>query len=75
MLPDPRTRISTDPDYIYLPRFDFSVEKLLDRYPDGVPEKLIAQGLLMTEEEVQALYEQTIQKLQASLGVGGPEDL
>lgn len=67
---DVRESIEFDPDYVYLKRFSFSVEKLLKRYPDGVPDHLIAQGLLLSEEEVEGLYESAVEKLRQIMGVG-----
>lgn len=64
-----REKIRTDPDFIYIPRFDFSLEKMVLRYPDGVPEKLIAQALMMTEDELRLTFESAVKKLRASVGV------
>jgi hypothetical protein len=64
-----RKRLLEDPDFVYLPRFENSVLKLLERYPDGVPPKIIAQGLMMTEDEVVALYERVVTKLRRYMGV------
>lgn len=58
-----RTRIQTEPDFINLKRFEYSLEKVLERYPEGAPPRLIAQALLMTEEEVEELYQRTVLKL------------
>lgn len=63
-----RRKIDTDPDFVNLKRFDFSINKLLERYPDGAPVKLIAQGLMTTEEEVEETFRQIVAKLQAQLG-------
>lgn len=64
-----RERIENDADYVYLRRFEFSLVKLLQRYPEGVPDHLIAQGLLRTEEEIGELYEATVAKLRKFMGV------
>lgn len=64
-----RTLIETDPDYIFIKRFEFSLEKLMERYPDGAPPKVVAQALMMTEEEVQDVYETVIVKLRQALKV------
>ena len=58
-----RTRIQTEPDFINLKRFEYSLENVLERYPEGAPPRLIAQALLMTEEEVEELYQRTVLKL------------
>ena len=62
-------KIQSDPDFVNLKRYDYSVEKVLERFPDGAPVKLIAQGLMMTEPEVEELLQSVIQKLRASLKV------
>lgn len=61
--------IETDEDFVYLKRFGFSLKKLLERYPDGVPSKVIAQALLMTEEEVEELYQSVVVKMREALKV------
>ncbi len=61
-------RINEDPDFVLLKRFDYSIVKLLARYPDGVPnDKIIAQALLITEEDVENLYGTIVEKLRAKL--------
>lgn len=67
-----RKRINTDPDFVALKRFDFSLEKVIEKHPNGVPNKLIAAALLMTEEEVEDLYEKVVAKLRVHLGVSDP---
>lgn len=62
-------KINNDPNYIHIRRFDFNLQKLLERYPEGVPDKYIAQALDIEEEEVGALYEQTVQKLRKLMNV------
>lgn len=59
--------ISTHPDYINIKRFDYSLEKLLDRYPNGAPDRIIAQALDMTEDEMKELYQQALEKLKKEL--------
>lgn len=58
-----KRRLETEPDFIYNKRFEFSLDKCLDRYPDGAPIKVIAQSLLMTEEDVEEVTERVIVKL------------
>lgn len=64
-----RRLLETDPDFLHLKRFDFSMGKLLERYPEGVPDRIIAQALLMTEDDVEILYNQTVEKLRNLMGV------
>jgi hypothetical protein len=64
-----KKRVETDPDFIALKRFDFSLEKLLERYPDGCPDRIIANALLIPEHEVEELYQSAIIKLRGIMGV------
>lgn len=65
-----RQKVLEDPDFILLPRFECSIAKLLRRYPEGtVPDRYIAQGLLITEDDVQAKYEAVVKKLRRSMKV------
>ena len=66
---DVRKMIDTDPDFIYMKRFDFSLEKFLDRYPEGAPVRVIAQALMMTEEEVEEIYERIVVQLRQAMNV------
>lgn len=59
--------IETDPDFICIKRFDFSLKKLLERYPEGVPTRIIGQALSMDEEQVEELYQTVLQKLRTKL--------
>jgi hypothetical protein len=64
-----KKRVSEDPDYVALKRFEFSLLKLIDRYPEGCPDKVIAQALLVSEEEVEELYQKAIARLRLIMGV------
>jgi hypothetical protein len=57
---DVKQKLIDDPDFVFLRRFDYSMKKVLERYPDGLPEKLISQALMLSEEEVEALYQETL---------------
>lgn len=64
-----RDRILNDEDFIYSKRFEYSLAKVEERYPDGVPHRLIAAMLLITEEDVQAHYDRIVRLLRAKMGV------
>ncbi len=64
-----RRLIAEDPDFVHLKRFDYSIRKLLERYPDGCPTRIIAQALMITEEDVEAQYQSIVVKLRESMGV------
>jgi hypothetical protein len=62
-----RLLIENDPDWIAIKRFDFSLRRLLERYPEGVPSRIICQALCMDEAQVETLYQSVLQKLKAKL--------
>jgi len=64
-----KKKIETEPDFIYSNRFGHSLKKCLERYPDGAPTKVIAQVLLMTEEEVELVHQDIIKKLRVLMKV------
>jgi DNA-directed RNA polymerase specialized sigma subunit len=61
--------LKKDKNFIYSKRFDYSIEKLLERYPEGAPLKTIAQVLLITEEEVEKLTKDAIMSLRKKMKV------
>ena len=61
--------VAEDPNYVALKRFEFSLEKVLDRYPEGCPDRLIAQALMIPEHEVEELYQNAVVKLRMIMGV------
>lgn len=64
-----RKLIDTDPDFVNLKRFDYSLEKVLEKFPDGAPTRIIAQALMITEDEVEDEYERIIAKLRTAMKV------
>ena len=69
MSEEKKTKLFNDEDYIDYPKFKNSVKKLIEKYPDGVDNEVIAKVLMMTEAEVHKTYLIAIEKLQKSLGV------
>jgi len=67
-----KNKITEDPDFIGLKRFDYSLAKLLKRYednPEGCPDRVIAHALMISEEEVELLYQRSISRLRKLMGV------
>lgn len=56
-------QIHQDPDYVALKRFDYSLAKTLERYPEGCPPHILANALALTEAEVEAEYQRIVAKL------------
>jgi hypothetical protein len=59
--------INNDPDFIHVKRFDFSMAKLLERFPDGAPDRTIAQALMITPDDVQRIYDDIVERLKVAL--------
>lgn len=64
-----KKRVEEEPDFIALKRFGYSLAKLLERYPDGCPDKIAAQALGMTEAEYKELYHKAVAKLKIIMNV------
>lgn len=61
--------IDTQEGYVYSRRFDFSLEKLMERHPEGAPDSLIAAVLLVDESAIEPAYQQIISKLRDHMQV------
>lgn len=72
-MPIDKKRLENELDYIALKRFDYSLKKLLQRYPEGCPDRIIANALLIAEEDVEEAYDLTVQKLRRIMGVEDDE--
>lgn len=64
-----RERLATDPDFVCCKRFDYSLRKVLERYPEGAPSRVIAQSLMITEDELADLEESIITKIRQQLRI------
>jgi hypothetical protein len=60
-------RIDDDADFIISTRYKNSLVKILERFPDGVPDKIGAGVLQMTVEDYLKEYNCGILKLRASM--------
>lgn len=65
--------IEEDTDFVYMKRFNFSLARVIERYPDGAPDRVVAQALFLTEDEVGEIYQQIVLKLRTLMGI--PDDL
>ena len=61
-------RILNDDDYIHCPRLKNSLTNMVNTNPEGVDNERIAKVLLITEEEVEELYQSALRKLRKVLG-------
>jgi hypothetical protein len=62
-----KNKIEHEGDFIALKRFDFSLKKLLERYPDGAPAHVIAQALMISEEDLEVMYQNILLKLRKAI--------
>ena len=56
----PENKIMDDEDYIKAPKFQNSIKKYLAKCENPLNNKAIAKLLLITEEEVEKLYQESI---------------
>lgn len=70
---DVLAKLEDDPNFINSKRFDFSLEKLQDRYPSGCPERVAAAALGMTEEQFKEFHAAVVQKLRFYMNVKSDE--
>jgi hypothetical protein len=66
---DTQEMLEANADFVAIKRYGNSLIKLEERYPDGCPDHIIAQALLITEEQVEARYQKIIACLRADIGV------
>lgn len=66
---DIHTLLFLEEDFIAIRRFNYSLEKLLERYPDGAPDRIIGQALAIDEGSVEQLYNETVERLRKLMGV------
>lgn len=62
-------KLKDDSSFVLMRRFNYSIEKLEERYPMGCPDHIAAQSLGLEIEELQNQYLQIVKKLRANMGV------
>lgn len=60
-------RVDTEPDFILSKKFGYSMQRLIERYPDGAPDEVIAQALGITPAEVEKEYQAIVLKIREDL--------
>lgn len=66
---DLRQRIDTERDFVALPRYGNSIQRVIDKFPNGVPEHLTARALRMSPRQLQMLWGRILRKLRVVLDV------
>jgi hypothetical protein len=67
-----RKKVNEDPDFVNSKRYDYSLQKLEERYPDGAPDNVIANALMIEEKEVEPEFDKVVVKLREKMGVEEP---
>jgi hypothetical protein len=64
---DTQKKIKEDEDYIRCPKFSNSLNKFVAKNSEGVENSTIARLLMISEEEVQEIYEEAVEKLRKNM--------
>jgi len=64
-----RSKVAHEPDFVAIKRVGFSLAALLERYPDGCPNKVIEAALMLPEGTAQQEYERVVLRLRTLMGV------
>ncbi len=59
--------LSTDRDFVCLPRYGCSLKRVLDRYPDGVPDVMGAEALHLSVNAYNDLVAGAMEELRSHL--------
>ena len=62
-----RERIEQDPDFVNLKKFDYSLKRMLEKYPNGAPDRVISQALQIPEAEIDQRFQSILDKLKKDL--------
>jgi hypothetical protein len=65
-----KDKIYKDPDFIYSPKYEFSLKKFVHRHDEGVDNSHAAKVLLMEPDEVELLYQEAVKNLQKIMKEG-----
>jgi hypothetical protein len=65
-----RHLIHNDDKFVYSKRFEYDLDRLVSRYPEECPDRVIAAVLMITEDDVESEYERIARKLRMLMGVG-----
>ena len=68
-----KLKIEADPDYIYCPSSENSLEKFLVKHPDGVNDDKAAQVLMIVPDKLRELYGEAVEMIRKEMIVD-PED-
>ena len=61
--------LRSNKDFICSKRYFYSLERLLLRYPNGVPDRIAAAALAISEDELNEEYERIVEKLRVLMKI------
>ncbi len=64
---DIERRVREEEDYIRCPKLANSLERFISKNSEGVEDAVIARLLMISEEEVQKIYEEAVVQLRSSM--------
>lgn len=67
MTEEKKRKIAEEEDFIDYPKFKNSLKNLIDKYPNGVENDVIAKVLMLKQEEVEKIYQKSIEKIKKTL--------
>lgn len=71
---DIENKIKNDPDFIRAPKFENSLQKLLVKMDNPLENNAIGRLLLLSPEEVEEIYQESIEKLKKEINSDGEQD-
>ncbi len=74
LIPDITQKLHDDPDFVAIKRFDYSIKKMKEKYPESAPKRLIAVALKLTEPELEDLITETLAELKQLIEGPNNED-
>lgn len=64
-----KNKVELDPDFIYCPSANNSLDKFLSKHPDGVNDEKAAQVLLLTPDKLKKYYDEAIELIRKDMGL------
>lgn len=64
-----RAKIHSNPQFVNAKRFNFDINQLEVKFPDGCPSHVIADVLMTSEEDLEAEMTKIVESLRTSMGV------
>lgn len=67
--------LHNDETFVNSKRYGYSIDAVLERYPDGAPNNVIAQLLELDKDDIDARYSSIVVNLRRLMGVQIDEEL